>query len=534
MLYLKNRKGSQKGFCSLIGLLALTASLLTGCGKDNTFKNKEITMEAFSDMKAPTFVFDYAQITQLVSEIAHNTPATIEADRRVRDYYTQDDAQLLWIDRAGVDSRADSLLSYLLQVSDVGFSEQAFFVDVIKKDIQRLRQLQFGEGLEDINHVAARLDYYLTKACMRYAYGYRYGFINPSRIFNHLDPDEKRIGETSNVVRYRGLFDVDMEKAPADYYLIVIGKIVHDSIASYLSSIEPQDKFYHQLKGMLKNATTSEQRQRIISNMERTRWRLHHPIPEHGKRIIVNLPAYHLYAYGADSVLDMRIVCGAWKTKTPLLTSEIEWMEVNPQWIIPRSILEKDVVQHAGDSAYFARNRYNIIERETNKQMEIGDVTRSMLLSGKYRVAQESGDDNSLGRLVFRFKNQFSVFLHYTSTPWVFQRDKRSMSHGCVRVARPFELAHFVLDQPDEWLLDRIRISMGLRPATERGRQYLRTHRDHEGDHKLIGYVPVKPHVPLYIIYFTLWPDETGALQTWPDIYGYDDVVLQHLKLYLP
>ena len=532
MLYLKNRKGSQKGFCSLIGLLTLTASLLTGCGKD-TFKNKEITMEAFSDMKAPAFVFDFQQQAQLIRELARQEGAVTEADRRVRNFYEQPDVQPVWIDKAGVDHRADSLLAHLHQVSDVGFSEQAFYVDAIERDLQRLRQLQFAEGTDDINHVAARLEYHLTKACMRYAYGYRYGFINPSRIFNHLDPDDKRIGETSRVVRYRGLFDVDMEQAPADYYLTVIGKIAHDSIASYLSSIEPQDKFYQQLKGMLKNATTDEQRQRIISNMERTRWRLHHPIPETGKRIIVNLPAYHLYAYGADSVLDMRIVCGAWKTKTPLLTSEIEWMEVNPQWIIPRSILEKDVVQHAGDSAYFARNRYNIFERETNKQMEIGEVTRAMLLSGKYRVAQQSGDDNSLGRIVFRFKNQFSVFLHYTSTPWVFQRDSRSISHGCVRVARPFELANFVLDQPDEWLLDRIRISMGLRPVTDRGRNYLRTHRDEE-DHKLIGYVPVKPHVPLYIIYFTLWPDETGALQTWPDIYGYDRVVLEHLNPYLP
>ena len=532
MLYLKNRKGSQKGFCSLIGLLALAVLLLTGCGKDNTFKNKEITMEAFSDMKAPAFVFDFEQIAQLVRTTAQKEGAVTEADRRVRDYYEQPNAPLLWIDRAGVDCRADSLLAYLHRVGDVGFSEQAFYVESIERDLQQLRQLQFTEGDGDINHVAARLDYHLTKACLRYAYGYRYGFINPSRIFNHLDIDDDKKG-SPNIVRYRGLFDVDMEKAPADYHLLIINKIKHDSIAHYLTTIESQDKFYRQLKEMLKDATTDEQRQRILCNMERTRWRLHHPIPETGKRIIVNLPAYHLYAYGSDSVLDMRIVCGAWKTKTPLLTSEVEWMEVNPQWIIPQSILEKDVVRHAGDSAYFARNRYNIFERATNKQMEIGEVTASMLLSGKYRVAQESGDDNSLGRIVFRFKNQFSVFLHYTSTPWVFKRDSRSVSHGCVRVERPFELAHYVLDQPDEWLLDRIRISMGLKAETDRGCQYLRTHQDEE-DHKLIGYVPVKPHVPLYIIYFTLWPDENGALQTWPDIYGYDKVVLEHLKPYLP
>ena len=74
---------------------------------------------------------------------------------------------------------------------------------------------------------------------------------------------------------------------------------------------------------------------------------------------------------------------------------------------------------------------------------------------------------------------------------------------------------------------------MGLKPTSDRGRKYLRTHQDEE-DHKLIGYVPVKPHVPLYIIYFTLWPDETGDLKTWPDVYGYDRVILEHLTTYLP
>ncbi|SFW36140.1 L,D-transpeptidase catalytic domain [Prevotellaceae bacterium HUN156] len=488
-------------------------------------------MEAFSDMKAPAFVFDHQRITQLVAEMARHTSATTEADRRTREYYSQAEAPLLWIDRAGVDYRADSLLARLHLVSEIGMSERAFCVADIERDLQQLRQLNIGEGSDDINHLAARLEFQLTKACMRYTYGHRFGFINPSRIFNHLDQDEKS-DSVRRIVRYRGLFDVDMDFAPADYYQTVAQKIAHDSIVEYLSEIQPQNKFYNQLKAMLKNTTTDEQRQRILCNMERCRWRLHHPIPETGKRIIVNVPAYHLYALGGDTTLHMRVVCGAQRTKTPLLTSEVEWMEVNPQWVIPHSILEKDVARHAGDSAYFARNKYRIFERATNKQMEIGEVSRAMLLSGKYRVAQESGDDNSLGRLVFRFKNSFSVFLHYTSTPWVFQRDSRAISHGCVRVEKPYELAVFVLDQPDEWLLDRIRISMGLSAMTDRGRQYLRTHRTDE-DHKLIGYVPVKPHVPLYIIYYTLWPDEQGILQTWPDVYGYDRVILQHLQPYL-
>ena len=210
----------------------------------------------------------------------------------------------------------------------------------------------------------------------------------------------------------------------------------------------------------------------------------------------------------------------------------MEWMEVNPQWVIPMSIIEKDVARRAGDSAYFARNRYQIYDKATNKPMEISQVSQAMLLSGNYRVAQQSGADNSLGRIVFRFKNRFSVYLHYTSSPGVFKRDVRAVSHGCVRVARPFELAHFVLDNPDEWLLDRIRISMDMQPMTERGHKYLMTHRDQE-EHKLIGYVPVKPRVPLYIIYYTLWPDEHGELRTWPDVYGYDKVIINRLQTYM-
>jgi len=156
-----------------------------------------------------------------------------------------------------------------------------------------------------------------------------------------------------------------------------------------------------------------------------------------------------------------------------------------------------------------------------------------MLLSGKYRVVQTGGAGNSLGRIVFRFKNSYSVFLHDTSTPSAFERDTRALSHGCVRVSRPFDLANFVLDNPDEWLLDRIRIGMGQQPESDQGRNWLRAHPDKEAQKKIIGYVGVKPHVPLYIIYNTMWPDESGIWREWPDIYGYDDIIWKQLQPYM-
>jgi murein L,D-transpeptidase YcbB/YkuD len=134
---------------------------------------------------------------------------------------------------------------------------------------------------------------------------------------------------------------------------------------------------------------------------------------------------------------------------------------------------------------------------------------------------------------VFRFKNRYSVFLHDTSTPSAFERDVRALSHGCVRVSRPFDLARFVLDNPDEWLLDRIRIGMGQQPESEQGMNWVSAHPDKEAQKKIIGHVGVKPHVPLYIIYNTMWPDESGVWREWPDVYGYDDVIWKQMQSYM-
>ncbi len=527
MLYFENRKGCSQGFYSIIGLLTLTISLLlTGCLGEQHYKNRKITMEAFSDMKTPAFVIDGAAIHKHLMQIASEDVPQSASDRAVRSYYLNRHDHLIWIDRMGVDSRPDSLINWLRRVRQMGLSERAFYIDEIERFLQRLRLMDF-HSQSDINYVGAQLEYRLSKACLRYIYGQRFGFMNPIRVFNHLDEDDA--DTIRHIVRYRYLFDMEMDQPSEGYAAQVLHSVCNDSLIALLHSVQPQDSFYQQLQQMLSKTTDDASRRRILCNMERCRWHLHHPIPEEGKRVVVNIPAYSLYAYGTDSVLHMRVACGAMKTKTPLLHSELEWMEINPQWVIPKSILEKDVARHAGDSAYFSRNKYDIFDKATNRQMPVESVTRSMLMSGKYRVAQQSGTHNSLGRIVFRFKNKFSVFLHYTSSPGVFQRDSRAVSHGCVRVARPFELAHFLLDDPDDWLLDRIRISMGLKAETDRGRQYLKTHTTDE-DHKLIGYVPIKPRVPLYIIYYTLWTDENGELQTWPDVYGYDKVIWNHLQ----
>lgn len=524
MLYFEDREGGEKGFYPLIFICALF--LFAGCNSKPSNPNTNITMEAFSDLKTPEYILNVDKIREGIVSLCNSDGGRTISDRHVRSYYLGN-GPFLWIDRYGVDSRADTLLAYIKTVESIGFASAAFCVDDIVRDLERVRTLDFDDNTNKANMVVARLEYHLTKAFLRYATGQRFGFVNPRYLLNRLDTLENSPREAP---AFRCLFDIKIERPDAVFFAGALRKITNDSVGDFLKQVQPVDTMYYRLKGELKSAVQADYRMKVICNMERFRWRESGKTELDGKYIVVNVPAFHLYAFGGDSVLEMRVGCGARKTKTPLLTSAIERMEVNPVWSIPMSIVRKEVSPHAGDTSYFSRNRYYIVERESGERMSVADVTAAMLKSGGYRVAQEGGEGNSLGRIVFRFANNFSVFLHDTSSKGVFARSYRGVSHGCVRVQRPFELAVFLLEEPDEWLLDRLRISMDIKPETPRGLEYIE---DESHDRHLVNVLQVKPHVPLFITYYTVYPDAGGRLNAYPDVYGYDEVIYQSIKPFL-
>ena len=162
-------------------------------------------------------------------------------------------------------------------------------------------------------------------------------------------------------------------------------------------------------------------------------------------------------------------------------------------------------------------------------------MTSERLRTGGLRVGQRGGAGNSLGRIVFRFANNFGVYLHDTNNRGAFNREKRTLSHGCVRVQKPFELACFLLQGADDWTLDKIRLAMDMRPETVRGREYLIEHADDPRPLRVITYRDVLPRVPVYIIYYTAYPDpDTGLVAYWPDLYGYDRIISREMKAFLP
>lgn len=530
MLYTESWQGGKKGSSALI-VVALSSFLLlsTGCTETPTLHHGNLSLDSYAELKTDEYALNSLAVKENLEHICKDDHDGSYAAKQAKRYYSKG-ASLLWVDYQGVDDRADTLVSVLREkLPEIGFSEQAFQINQIVEDLETMRSLSFNSS-SPASLVASRLDYNLTKAYLRYVAGQRFGFVNPNHVLNHYDVSARDI--TGNPTAYRHLFDVGMEHPTDAYPGQALRRVTHDSLNIYLRRVEPTNSFYGQLKKMIPTAS-SAMRQKILVNMERCRWR-EKLIPAQGEKyIIVNVPAYHLWAVGPDSVLDMRVACGAVKTKTPLLSSRITHMEVNPEWVIPHSIVLDDVARHGGDSSYFARHRYYIADRKTGKHLSPKAVTPAMLRSGNYRVAQEGGAGNSLGRIIFRFPNNFSVFLHDTSSPGAFGRDNRGVSHGCVRVQRPFDLAVFMMEKdPDEWLLDKLRISMGMKPETDRGRELLDELDPGEPTPKLVRYQQVSPRVPIIITYYTIFRAPDGTLQYYPDVYGYDKAIGEAMKTY--
>ena len=447
------------------------------------------------------------------------------ADSYTKNYYAEG-GNYLWISRHGIDNRTDTLLAYLRLIDKHGLAPQALHVPDIEHDI-KLIQTKELEG-EDVNRVLGRLEYSLTKAFLRYTAGLRYGFIRPHKLLNHLLPDD---GSPNSA--YRILFDIDCDVPQDSFYHHAMTQAHQaNSLASFLNEVEPHDSLYTKIQAdylaARQKGDTARTRLAYI-NMERARWR--YPRPQGGKYVWVNLAAFELTAVdeSRDTSFSMRICGGSQRHKTPLLQSAIQRVETDPYWIIPMTIIRKEIVpRHVGDTAYFQRNHYRIIDKRNNEEVAPAGMTASMLTSGHYTVRQDNGAANSLGRLIFRFPNQFAVYLHDTNNHSAFRRQSRAVSHGCVRVERPLDLAFFLMQKPDSILEDKLRMAIDQKPHTQWGRKLLS---DNPEAKKLTSYAYPVP-VPVFLDYYTLYPDLEGHLCSYPDVYHYDEEIEKILRAF--
>ena len=297
---------------------------------------------------------------------------------------------------------------------------------------------------------------------------------------------------------------------------------------------QPSSRFYKKMQEELERVnswgetdTTDYYRNRLLVNMERARWQ--YALEKGKKYVVANTAAFMLQAVNeeTDSILEMRICVGSVKNRTPLLSSKIYYMELNPYWNVPQSIIRKEIIPtYRRDTTYFTRNRMKVYDKN-GTQVDPHSIKWAKY-AGKgvpYTVKQDNKAGNSLGRIIFRFPNPYSVYLHDTPSKWAFSRKNRAVSHGCVRLQKALDFAFFLLKEPDELLEDRIRIAMDIKPVSEEGKKL-----PISAAYRELKHYSLEQYIPLFIDYQTVYLSADNNMRYCEDIYNYDPSLLEAMK----
>ena len=228
----------------------------------------------------------------------------------------------------------------------------------------------------------------------------------------------------------------------------------------------------------------------LVVNMERCRW-ISKDISKATELIAINIPSYELsYFKKGKIILQSNVVVGKTLNKTVIFSAPMKYIVFSPYWNVPTSIIQKEILPAiAKDPNYLSTHN-----------MEWNDGN----------VRQKPGDKNSLGLVKFLFPNSNAIYLHDTPSKHLFSRDQRAFSHGCIRVAKPVELANKIMEDDPNWNSDKIDEAM------------------HGGKEK---WYALKNKIPVYIGYFTAWEDNDGILHFYDDIYTRDEALAALLFL---
>ncbi|MEX2380460.1 MAG: L,D-transpeptidase family protein, partial [Vicingaceae bacterium] len=244
----------------------------------------------------------------------------------------------------------------------------------------------------------------------------------------------------------------------------------------------------------------------IEANLERWRW-INDSLGK--KHIIVNIADFKVQLIENKKVIfEAEAIVGKAYRKTPVFSSSMTYMVLNPDWTVPPTILKNDVIPAVRkNQKYLAQKNMKVISRE-GKEIDPSSVDWN---SGSfpYMIRQSPGKDNALGKVKFMFPNEHNVYIHDTPSRTLFAENERTFSSGCIRVNRPIELAKTLLKEqkgvtPDQ--IDKI-----LQQTASRT-------------------IKLENALPVHIIYLTAWADDEGTVYFRRDIYDRDQALLSALN----
>jgi murein L,D-transpeptidase YcbB/YkuD len=202
----------------------------------------------------------------------------------------------------------------------------------------------------------------------------------------------------------------------------------------------------------------------------------------------------------------MKVVAGKILRKTPVFSEKMKYIELNPYWNVPPQIAVKDIApKMCRNSGYLSEKKMEVFAHWGADAARIDPVAidwcRVSQKNFRYKLRQQPGPKNSLGRIKFMFPNKYSVYMHDTPDRNLFDKSSRGYSSGCIRIEKPAELALYLLKDYPMWTAEK------LRSDIISGKQKT---------------VILQDPIPVHLFYWTAWADDNGVVQFREDIYDRD------------
>jgi murein L,D-transpeptidase YcbB/YkuD len=257
------------------------------------------------------------------------------------------------------------------------------------------------------------------------------------------------------------------------------------------------------------NRDPAELAAQIEVNMERWRW-----LPDDlgSRHLLVNIAGFDLRAMEeGKTALAMRVVVGQPYRRTPVLSTRVTHIAVNPSWTVPETIAKEDVIPAVRkDVAFLERMHLRVFDgwSESAPELDPKRIDWSEAAPLRYRFRQEPGPWSPLGRVKFVLSDSHDVYLHDTPDRKLFARATRGFSSGCIRLEEPFALLDYLLKHEP--------------PATAE-----RVEEARAGEEERI--LALAEPWPIHILYWTAWVDDHGEVNFRNDLYRRDEPVLASL-----
>ena len=252
------------------------------------------------------------------------------------------------------------------------------------------------------------------------------------------------------------------------------------------------------------NVSVQERIRQIELNLERWRWL---PRDLGDRYIFINTAAFFLQVVENNrKAMDMKVVVGRPARQSPVFSSTMTYLVLNPYWNVPHTIAVEDILPKLADGVdYLTDLSFKVFSGWSEDDEELAPEDVDWELYGKHhfplRLRQEPGQKNALGQIKFMFPNKFAVYLHDTPQKSLFTKVQRDFSSGCIRVEDARALANYLLLDSPEWTEQTLTANL------EAGQRQV---------------VRIPDPITIHLLYMTAWVDGNGLLQFRSDIYQRD------------